>query len=127
MKDVFLALAALLAPGGSSIGASMAEAIGQPAAYLEKHPSTAARLWDSKTPAQDRRLPWLALVDELLARHRATELDWKDGKDEVVWGLAQIAGYDHVWRERRTAIQALEGSEASTITWLRRIAAELET
>lgn len=124
MTALFLSLAALLAPADASLADAMQQVTTQPAQYLEAHPGTADRLWASKDVASDPSLPWLALVDELMARNIATEIDWKTDRDELLFQLEDLAGYALLSETSRKALAELEREDALTVNWLRDIAAQ---
>ena len=124
MKEALLALAALLAPGNPELIRELTAALEQPAVYLEKHEGTKERLWASKDAAKDPRLPWLALVDLLIDAHRAVELDWNFGAEDVIWNLEQLDSWKDLGDERKKSVAAIHG-DGPTIEVLRAAAAQL--
>ncbi|HJW94123.1 MAG TPA: hypothetical protein VJ901_10935 [Thermoanaerobaculia bacterium] len=88
--EVLLALSTLLAPGDDgSLQRDIALAFNQPALYLQQHPETEERDVDANDPS----LPWLALVDGLLTRHVAAEIDHRSDVADVNWNLSQLRSY----------------------------------
>jgi len=124
VKEALLALAALLAPGDPTLVAALTAAIEQPATFLDGHDVTKDRLSASTDAAKDPQLPWLALVDLLIEAHRAVELDWKLGAEDVIWNLEQLEGWKTLSDERRKSVAALEG-DGPTVEVLRVCAAQL--
>lgn len=120
----WLELAVLLAPADATIERDVRTAIEQPASYLQAHEVTSGRLGSSKQPAGDRHLPWLALVDELIARHCAVELDWRVDKDDLLWSLEQLQGYPQLSATTRASIAELRNDDALTVNWLRAVAGQ---
>jgi hypothetical protein len=120
-RDAFASLAALLSGGDSAVREAVVQAADDPAAYLETYEETSERLWDVEDPARDPRLPWLALVDRLLAVLRAVEIDWHSAKADVEWSLAQLIVWPRVPDVTRRAIAAL-AADASAIETLQEIA-----
>ncbi|MFN7956629.1 MAG: hypothetical protein U0610_33300 [bacterium] len=121
MKEVLLALAAVLAPADGGLAEAIRAAIEAPQHYVETHAATADRLQALDEPGRRKWLPWLALVDELIARHRAVELDWKLGAADVIWNLEQLAGYAALSDARKASITA-QHCEGTTLDCLRAIA-----
>ena len=121
MKDVLLALAAVLVPADPSLGEAVTAAIAAPQRYTETHATTADRIETLDESGRKRWLPWLALVDELIARHRAVELDWKLDAADVIWNLEQLTSYAALAESRKASITALHG-DGATIGTLRTIA-----
>lgn len=120
-----LGLAALLAPGDTVLAGEMQRLVDSPSAYLEAHPQTRSRLWASPDPLQDPALPWLALVDALIERRHATELDWTIDPGELDFALSQLAAYETVAPELRQALASIEREETLTVLHLRDAAALL--
>jgi hypothetical protein len=89
----FLWLAGELSDRDPAVAAAMTLALDDPEVYLERHDETAERLGEDAGGAADPQLPWLALVDRLLAALRAVEIDWRADRDEVVWQLEQLTAY----------------------------------
>jgi len=89
--EVLLSLSKLLAPDDDgSLQQALTLAACEPAVYLQQHPETAERGFvDAETPS----LPWLALVDGLLARGRAMEVDHRTDMEEVDWNLSKVKNY----------------------------------
>jgi hypothetical protein len=123
MTGLFLTLAGILAAGDDGLREAMRDATTQPAQYLQAHAGTADRLWSSQDAAADPALPWLALVDELIERNRAVELDWKLDDGDIAFYLQDLAGYALLSPSSRAAIAALEREETLTVLWLRDVAA----
>ena len=120
-QDAFASLAALLSGGDLAVREAVVQAAADPDAYLETFEETSERLWDVDDPARDPRLPWLALVDRLLAALRAVELDWDSGKADIDWSLEQLIAWPGLPDVTRRAIAALTAS-ASAIDTLQEIA-----
>ena len=120
-RDAFASLAALLSGGDRAVGAAVAQAVVDPEGYLETFEETAERLFDADDPARDPRLPWLALVDRLLATLRAVEIDWHTAKADIDWSLEQTIAYARVPDVTRRAIAAL-AETSSAIETLQEIA-----
>ena len=87
--EVLLSLSRLLAPGDDSLQRDLALARNQPGIYLQQHPETEEREVDVDDPS----LPWLALVDGLLTRHIAAEVDHRSDVADVNWNLSQLKSY----------------------------------
>lgn len=126
MNGLFLTLAAILAPGDAALGVSLTQALEQPAVYLQTHASTADRLGHAQPAAADPALPWLALVDGLIERRLATELDWDTGKDDLIFHLEKLSGYRLLSDGSRASISEFDRDDGATVNWLRDIAAVVE-
>ena len=87
--EVLLSLSRLLAPGDESLQRDLALATNQPGIYLQQHPETEEREVDADDPS----LPWIALVDGLITRHMAAEVDHRSDVADVDWNLSQLRNY----------------------------------
>lgn len=125
-RDAFASLAALLSAGDAAVGKAVAQAVEDPDGYLETFEETGERLFDVDEPARDPRLPWLALVDRLLAKLRAVEVDWHTAKADIDWNLEQLPAYGRVPDVTRRAIAALSdsGSAIETLQEIARLLAD---
>lgn len=125
MTNILLALAAILSPADSSICETIKTAIEYPSHYLQTHEDmTGKHLWASKDPAADPKFPWLALVDELIDRDLAIELDWNWDKDDILWNLNQLESYKLLSDDTGSSLATLHCADAFTINWLHAIAAQ---
>lgn len=115
-RDALLALTALLAPEDAPAMARVALALEDPAAYVKAFRGELKER-GLKGPVDD--LPWIALVDALLASKRLVELDWEAAPEELVFGLSKLrtaprakawqrALRDDPEREERLAWELLE-------------------
>jgi hypothetical protein len=118
--EVLLALAHLLDPADKdSLRNEVNLAVEHPAVYLEKHEVMRERLIGVDDPAANASLPWLALVDGLIARGYAVELDHRDGGAEVKASLVDMKSMPPKSREW---LRTLAVDEMYTIDALRAIA-----
>ena len=92
-REQFLQLAGDLAAQDPAALDAIAIAIDDPRAYLAQYEETAERLDHWPDPAADPQLPWLALVDRLLAALRSVEIDWRADRDDITWSLGQLIDY----------------------------------
>lgn len=92
-REQFLWLAGELSDREPPVMEAVTLALDDPTSYLEQHDETAERLADREDAAADPQLPWLALVDRLLAALRLVEIDWRADPDEVAWQLEQLTAY----------------------------------
>jgi hypothetical protein len=124
MKSILLALVAVLSPSDTSVLDEIRAAIEHPADYLQTHEDLADRLWASKDPAADPKLPWLVLADRLQDRHLAVELDWRTGKDDLLWSLRQLESYRLLSEQTRSSMATLHVADRLTVNGLRTIASQ---
>jgi hypothetical protein len=87
--DALLAIARLLAPSARALPGAVTQAATQPAAY---HRVRAARLEDRGIEAPRPDLPWIALVDGLIAARACSEIDWKTDAENVAWAIGKLRG-----------------------------------
>ena len=106
-RERFLALAAELGARDPAVLTATALAIDDPQAYLDRYDETAERLDDRHDAAADPQLPWLALVDRLMAALRAVEIDWRADRGDIVWSLEQLADYAALPQDVREEITRL--------------------
>lgn len=126
MTHLFLALAGLLSSGDALVTDAVRAAIEQPASYVQAHAETTERFASAEEAAADPVLPWLALVDALLARQLAVELDWSTEHEEVLASLERLGNFRGVSDLSRRTLQSLQREDAATIGWLRDIAEVVE-
>ena len=107
--EVLLSLSKLLAPGDDgSLQQALTLAVNEPAAYLRTHPETAERGFvEADTPS----LPWLALVDGLLARGHAMEVDHRTDMEEVQWNLSKVKNYSRFSPKTRAWMESVSKME----------------
>jgi hypothetical protein len=79
---------ARLFPDGAAVAREVALAEADPAKYVERFQR---RLAERGISRPSRRLPWFALVDGLIARRRAAELDHREDEDDLSSALRKIA------------------------------------
>jgi hypothetical protein len=106
-REQFLSLAADLAVRDAATLTAAAQAIDDPQSYLDRYDETAERLGDRPDAAADPQVPWLALVDRLLAALRAVEIDWRTDRDDIAWSLQQLVDYAALPQSVRDAIARL--------------------
>lgn len=111
-REQFLSLAGDLAARDAAVLAATAQSIDDPQAYLDRYEETAERLGDRPDAADDPQVPWLALVDRLLAALRAVEIDWRTDRDDIVWSLEHLADYTALPQAVRDAIARLTCSDS---------------
>ena len=116
-RDALARLAALLSGGDLAVRDAVAQAADDPDGYLDTFEETSERLWEVDDPARDPRLPWLALVDRLLAALRAVEIDWHTAKADIDWSLEQLIDWPRVPDVTRRAIAALTASASAIETF----------
>ncbi|WP_020619954.1 DUF6630 family protein [Paenibacillus daejeonensis] len=80
-ESALLRLSRLLAPGEADVAAEVNEALHYPTVYSEKNPE---RFDNRGLEGNETFLPWIALVDALIQRGLAHEIDWKEESDEVL-------------------------------------------
>lgn len=86
-NDKLLLLANLLVPDDPSLIEELNLAIDKPAEYLAQFQEQLSyRGIDEPFP----ELPWIALVDGLIARNRLVEIDWKNYVEDVTWNIDQL-------------------------------------
>lgn len=122
LVETLLAVGRLLARNVSSLDATLRLAVEKPSAYLAKHPETRARFVPPRAPETDPALPWLALVDGLLARHVATELDHRTHGAEARDSLERLSGWPRLSKRTRAWIGTVGREGERTVDCLRRIA-----
>ena len=111
-REQFLSLAGDLAARDPAVLAATAQSIDDPQAYLDRYEETAERLGHRPDAADDPQVPWLALVDRLLAALRAVEIDWRTDRDDIVWSLEQLVDYATLPQAVRDAITGLSCSDS---------------
>ena len=111
-REQFLSLAGDLAARDAAVLAATAQSIDDPQGYLDRYEETAERLGDRPDAADDPQVPWLALVDRLLAALRAVEIDWRTDRDDIVWSLEHLADYTALPQAVRDAITRLTCSDS---------------
>jgi len=116
--EVLLLLGRILDPDDGSLRDALKLAVESPAAYLERHPETRER---SASPS-NKSLAWLALVDGLIARHEATELDWRTTGEDGSWSLSQLKTYSRLSPETRAWLPTLDKESFATVDYLRKLA-----
>ncbi len=84
-----LELGALLAPSAKRLPAAVTQAARDPAAYHHTH---AAQLGERNIDAPGPELPWIALVEELIAARACHEIDWKTDAENVAWAIGTLRG-----------------------------------
>lgn len=85
--EALLSIARLLAPSARSLPGVVTQAATQPAAYHRAH---AARLAERNIDAPGPSLPWIALVDGLIAAAACHEIDWKTDAENVAWAIGEV-------------------------------------
>jgi len=121
--EVLLALSQLLDPADDgTLRDDLKLAVERPAAYMEKHPGMRER----STDAANASLPWLALVDGLIARGYAVELDHRDGGDETIHSLGKLKGHALFSAKTRDWMKRVGTKDMSTVDCLRKVAAHAE-
>lgn len=118
-------IAALIAHDDGLVVAAVAECAADPEGWYEAHlaeyEARGIRIAEWAPPQRDN-ICWLNLVDQLLARHYAVELDWKAGVEDIQYSLdlvAQRLQLDIDW----TSVAITRGSFADSA--LRQISAGL--
>src|SRR5262245_46139417 len=107
-KDALIEIARTLAPRATSTQVALAAT--NPAAYIAKH---RARLADRSIDKPYAGLPWIALVDALIAAQACIEMDWKTDAENVAWALGKITTPVKVPAKVRAAIEH-ESDDRST-------------
>ena len=101
-RDALLAIARLLAPSARRIPGAVTQAATQPAAYHRAH---AARLAERNIDVPGPSLPWIALVDGLIAAKACHEIDWKTDAENVAWAIGTVRGVPRgafAWMKQET-------------------------
>jgi hypothetical protein len=116
--EVLLLLGRILDPDDGGLRDSLKLAVESPATFFEKHSDTADR---AGSPS-NKSLGWLALVDGLIARKLATELDWRTSGEDATWSLSQLKTYDRLSVKTRTWLPTLDHESFATVDYLRKLA-----
>jgi hypothetical protein len=112
-NEKLYALAEQLCPQDSSLLEEVKLAATDPRQYVERF---AERLGERGIENVTPELPWIALVDELGARRRLAEIDWKEDSDAIRDALDELLAddsFDWEWSE--------EVDEAPTEEFLQRV------
>jgi len=96
-NDALAALARLLSGDAASLVDEIALAIERPRDYVDRFAEALKRRGITRRNFEPRELPWIALVDGLIARKRLQEIDWRAHGDELADALGVIA-HDQDWR-----------------------------
>jgi hypothetical protein len=122
--ELLLSLSQLLDPSDDgSLRDDLILAAERPADYLAKHPEMRERMMNNADPAANGSLPWLALVDGLMARGYATELDYKTTGTDAAASLEHLKGHTRFSRKTRDWLKTLGPEGMTTASCLRRVAA----
>lgn len=107
-RDALAAIAKLIAPKAKRAVVEVTAAATDGAAYYRAHETQLAeRNIDGPMPL----LPWIALVDALIAAKACTEIDWKTDADEVAWAIGKLPGAP------RKALAAIAREDDDRSTW----------
>jgi hypothetical protein len=85
--DALLAIADLLAPRAKHVVAEVTQAFRSPAGYFKTHHR---RLSDRSIDKPRANLPWIALVDALVAARSLVEIDWKTSGEDIAGSLGKL-------------------------------------
>lgn len=85
--DSLVAIAQLLAPKSKRVVSDVTQAFENPKAYFKAHRK---RLDERNIDKPDKDLPWIALVDALIAAKGLVEIDWKTAADDLHWNLGKL-------------------------------------
>src|SRR5690349_5375866 len=83
-----IALAKLIAPNAAAVARAVELACTDPASYVKQH---AAALRERGITKPSAGLPWIALVDALLAAKHLVNIDWKCTAEDLTWSLGRLA------------------------------------
>jgi hypothetical protein len=120
--EVLLLLGRVLDPDDASLHDALKLAVESPGKYFEKHPEMA----DRSVSPESENLGWLALVDGLMFRKLATELDWRTSGEEATWSLSQLKTYARLSPKTRAWLPSLDGQSFETVDYLRQLAAHAD-
>jgi hypothetical protein len=118
LLEVLLLLGRILDPHDGSLRESLKLAAESPETFFKKYPDAAER---AGSPS-NKKLAWLALVDGLIARKLATELDWRTSGEDATWSLSQLESYTRLSLKTRTWLRTLDSESFATVDYLRKLA-----
>jgi hypothetical protein len=121
-EDTAVALCHFLLPQDPSLATEVSVAITRPDAYLSQF---GGRLAERGTFEPIPTLPWIALLDGLIARGRLVEVDWRDGPENVMHYIGRLLPPPLLRDDRWTWVDTTIWEEAVTEDFVKAIGARL--